>query len=867
MQYLHEYVLSSRARRVMGSAMRAGVRPAPALAAGMLLLLSAVARPAGAQSSDEDLDFLVDEPKAQTAAAPGAGPESAAASDSKAESRSPEAPVAAKDAPGQPPAAAAPATAEAEPAAAPAQNSAAAGPEPYPEIIPVAQPAAPAVAPAAAPQRGRQIEEIVVTAQKRESSLQDAPLSISAIGGDDIAFRGVADASDLQFQVSGMNVSEGSNATLISIRGVGTNVDSGATEPGVAVHIDGVYQPRVFTGPLGLSDLDRVEVLRGPQGTLYGRNSTGGVVNYLLNKPSAEYEGALRAGVGSYGKRNVVGILSGPILADSLRGRVVGEWDQYGGHVLDLVSGKYSDDTKGYGGRVALSWLPAESFTVDLSVLFRHDEGAGIGMRDVTLAPPNAENELALGIFPTTQPDQYVVGDPHKRKLSFLASGERETTNGALTAVWEFDSFSLRSVTGYQDASFLVYSDFDMTSNGVVHLFPRNDQSHSISEELSIFGGGERLQWLLGAYLFKEKYVPDLNAHLPDAAGGAGLWAYLSDVEHTDAIAAFTDLTLSITDRIRLLGGLRALRDKKTAVWEVQYEVGDGALPTPLPTPGDFSAPGVIAECSGLRQEITSDKVTPKLGVQWDALDKLMAYGTWSLGYKSPGMNYSSCGNTYEAEEVTAYEVGIKANWLDRRIVTNLSAFTSDYENFQLLKIDGFAGIVINAPKARITGGELEVTAVVTDSLLVNGAVSVLDASYVEFSDDDPVYNGDNPQDLKGVELSRSPDYTVNLGADYTWTLPFSLAHALRLRLEGYKTADMVFRPFGHEHDGQKGYTLLNAFLSLSSADQGFSLRLFGKNLTDTEYYLYKFGDVFGERKGPGGYPRTFGAELSVRFH
>jgi len=796
-------------------------RPAVTVAAGVFVLLSALAWPAVAQSAEDDLDFLTEEePKAQTA-----------------------------------------------PASAPPEKSVAAA-EPYPEVIPVAQPASPAPAPVEAPRRSRQIEEIVVTAQKRESSIQDAPFAISALSGEDAEFRAVGSAADLQFQVPGLNVSEASSATLISIRGVGSNVDSGATEPAVAVHIDGVYQPRPSTGPLGLNDLDRVEVLKGPQGTLYGRNATGGVVNYLLKKPTNEFEGLFKLGLGNYDKRSAVGIVSGPLVGDVLKGRLLAEWDEDGGWVEDETSGTISDDRSGYGGRVALSWLPLEPLSVDLSVLYRYDDGAGVTPRDVCLAPPDPEIERNQGVVPPTNPEDCLQGEPHKRKISHLPYGERDTLNAALSAVWDFGDINLKSVTGYQDHEYLISYDVDSLARDILYVAPKHDTSKALSEELSAFGTWGDLQWLAGGYYFDGEYTPDLKVEVPAVAGGLNV--FLKEVGTTKAVAVFTDLTYALTDSIRVGGGVRLLRDKKHALQTNQYEALGGAVPFP------GTVPGVLAECENAPVSLEFKEMTPKFNAQWDALDSATLYANYAVGFQSGGTNFSSCGDTYDPEENTSVEVGLKSNWFERRLVVNAALFQTDYKNFQIMKTEGFAANVINAPKAQIRGGEVELTALLTDQLVFNAAVSMLDAHFEEFCDQDPAVPDDQePQDcptgeggrnLAGVQLSRSPDYTINLGAEYSWELPLQFAQHLRVRGEWFKTADQIYRPFGSPHDGQEGYTIVNAFLSLARTDERLELRLFGKNLQDTEYFLYKIANSFGQRYGTAGEPRRFGAEVVVRF-
>jgi iron complex outermembrane receptor protein len=247
-----------------------------------------------------------------------------------------------------------------------------------------------------------QLEEVVVTSQKQTSSIQKSAASITAISGRDMEFRKVENIEDLQFQVPGLSVSESSGSSLVSIRGVGLNIDTGATEAAVAVHVNGVYQPRVTTGPLGFADLERVEVLRGPQGTLYGRNATSGVVNYILNRPTSAFEASVKLGAAQYGQRSAVGIVSGPVFPGMLDGRLVAEYNEEDGYVINPDTGKPTDSNSGYGGRLALSLLSFGDLIADLSVLYRYDKD--ITPREVILAPPDPNMETSLGIFRRPRP-------------------------------------------------------------------------------------------------------------------------------------------------------------------------------------------------------------------------------------------------------------------------------------------------------------------------------------------------------------------------------------------------------------------------------------------------------------------------------
>jgi iron complex outermembrane receptor protein len=499
-----------------------------------------------------------------------------------------------------------------------------------------------------------------------------------------------------------------------------------------------------------------------------------------------------------------------------------------------------------------------------------------------------------------------VVGDPHRRKLTREPSGERETTNADLSVQWLLGEVILKSLTGYQDHYFTQSYDADFTRRLLYDFNARHDESSSISQELNASGQWSRLKWLVGGYYGQDKFHPYLPLVAPPALGGIGVTATFDSQEESKTLAAFTDMTLSLTDNLRIYGGARIFRDNKTANQNITNTTVVGNIPVPnipvLPIPqqevqqflasilsqiplpelelagididrilnGDLPLPDITTlpqSCENLEIEKKSTATTPRLGLQWDLSSRITTYAQAARGFKSGGANYSNCGDTYEPEEVESIEAGIKSTWFDRRLTANLSVFNNDYTNFQALKIAGLSASIVNAPAAKITGGELELTALPIPSLRLNAAVALMHARYTEFVDSDVTNPNAGQQDLSGHALTRAPDYTVNLGAEYTHGLPFQWLNSARLRVEWFRTDDVTYRPYGGEFDSQKAYSLTNAFISLANADQSLQLRFFGKNLADTEYYTFSTGDNIGRFYGPGGDPRRFGAEFVARFY
>ncbi|MGH7896915.1 MAG: TonB-dependent receptor, partial [Candidatus Binatia bacterium] len=357
-------------------------------------------------------------------------------------------------------------------------------------------PPPPAVEPAPAPElegqpaSTREIEEIIVTAQKREASIQDVPISMSAISGEDVEFRNIRGVADLQHAVPNLSYSEREGGATVAIRGVGLNVEFGNVESAVAMHVDGHYQPKITTGILGLNDLERIEVLRGPQGTLYGRNATGGAVNFVLRKPTDELEGHVRLGYGSFDTLSLFGVVSGPVIKDLLHARLYGEYDQTDGFIENLTLDRTVGDRDGFGGRLALTYLPLENLTADLSVITRKDHSAPV---EVMVTPPRPDLELRLTILPSS-PDTYTLGNPHEVKEQQRERGHRETTDATTTIAWDTRYATIKSITGAQYHYLMHSYDNDAQSRSTFFLRQRRDRSVSLSQEVNVSNSAD-LWW------------------------------------------------------------------------------------------------------------------------------------------------------------------------------------------------------------------------------------------------------------------------------------------------------------------------------------------------------------------------------------
>jgi iron complex outermembrane receptor protein len=674
----------------------------------------------------------------------------------------------------------------------------------------------------------------------------------------------------------------------IAIRGVGLAIAIPVIEAPIATYIDGVYQVRSFRTPaLGL-DLKRVEVLRGPQGTLFGRNATGGALNIILEDPTEEFTGKFKTGLGSYGQATVQGIASGPLIKGLLTARLVAAFDHYDGDIENVFAArpqKYINGSDNGTGRLALRFRPTEWLTADLTFLTNKLTGGAV-TPSILLLKPGTPAEQAMGtLFPFVDQNDFVgPRHPHKVKLNRPNEGDTENVNGAFTLLAEFGWASLRSITGYQEHASHQKYDVDGTSRDLVYVY-RKDATAAVSQEFNLFGTTRWFNWLVGSHYMTESYQSNFDpVFIPGLAAGVGAVSHGRGHEYLDTYSFFGDATVPLPAHFKAFGGLRFTSDRKKLVQSSILNAGGGMLLMIIPTPViPINVPS--GTCDTLKFTDHFSNLSPRYGLQWEPSETINVYAKQSFGYNAGGHNAVSCDNPYNSETLDTIETGVKSRWFGGKLVANVALFRNEFKNFQIFKflIEGSNPSpvikVINADAAEMFGGEFELIALLSESLTLNAGLSLLHSKYVKYSDRDDENPNGPVQDLAGKQLSNAPNYTISLGAEYAWSIPewLSLGRnpsfapgAFRLRGEVYHTDYIVFRPFPHPEDRQSNYSIVNSYATVASRDEKFELRFFAKNLTDTQYFGFKLpgpGGLLGEGLGvPGGPPRNFGTELTVRF-
>lgn len=695
---------------------------------------------------------------------------------------------------------------------------------------------------ATAPPADSTLEEVIVTAEKRSENIQDAPAAITAFTSSQIAERGIKDVSDLETEVPGLKFGAQAGLTDITLRGVGLNTSTGEIEGGVAVSVDGIYQPHPATGDQGQLDLERVEVLYGPQGTLYGRNATGGAINFITAAPSATYEGFAHAGYANYDTMQLSGKVSGP-LAENVRASVVAEYDnQLDGFVKNVDGGPDLDASRKLAARIKAAIDLTSNATLDLSLYEFHQSGRE--PYDVAAYPANpglvaVEPRLA-GADYTFKPWQTTDNSP--------SSLDRYNSAGSAILTWNFDKMTFTSKTSYQ----IVWENYIIDADGASNNyddFLRRDRLNNFIQELDLSGTFGNVDVLGGLYFMHEDL--DLYAAIRFPEGTyfgppPGYELPFGYILHAKDYAAFVDATWHITDRLRLIGGARYTEDTRTA----DQDLFGGAC---------------VASTT-----VKGNKVTGRGVLQYDIANEQNVYASVSTGYRQGGVAYSECQDVYAPETITAYEVGYKAR-VGRTLTFSAAAFYYDYSNLQLNQEKTTNGqlvvYLINVPKATIKGGEIQAVAQPTERLRFDLSGSYLDARYGTFYNTDAQlpYVNLGLQNVSGNHLNYSPPWSGTLGAQVK-SPPLGNDGDLTARVEWYATAKYYFREFNIPPYAQGGYAIGNAFLTWNATQQ-YNVRLWVKNITDRAYVRSLIAqNLVGANLITWNDPRTFGVDLNYRF-
>ncbi|WP_195908471.1 TonB-dependent receptor [Novosphingobium sp. Gsoil 351] len=710
--------------------------------------------------------------------------------------------------------------------------------------------------------------EIVVTAQRRAESVQDVPISITALTGETLTRAGITDTESLSTLTPGLLVQR-SVVGQIRIRGIGNENYTIAGDPGVAVHSDGVYVARAAAGLFDLYDVERVEVLRGPQGTLYGRNATGGVVNVIPNRPGPEFAARMNASYGNYDALRIDGMVNAP-LGDAFAVRVAGLRNRRDGFTRNTNAAAQArsfgrlDSKDVWAVRGQIATTGSGPFEARLTAEYNHDDSNLPAYKYLNRPTALPTSDFGGGAAAFTKDNLRVVNQGIElaipgtnRSVGSNADVFKTFQTGlALHLSYDFGPVTLSSISGYRDTKFNYLDDGDGADIFYVNYL-QQDASKQYSQELQLAGGGGRFEWLLGAFYFRE--TGDSFIALPFPFG-ANLPFYITidGSAKTRALAGYGELRFAATDRLKITLGGRYSSERRKARY--RYEINFGAPFVANPDLKD-----------------TFNAFTPRLVVNYEASDDVNLYASATRGFKSGGFNLLAIQPGFDPEKLWSYEAGIKTTFAGGRGSLNADVFYTDYKDVQVQQIVNLQSVLTNAAAATIKGGEIELAYRPLGGFEVGGSLAYLDATYDNFCTGDPTQpaapisagcTAANPIDLAGNRFPRAPKWTLAGNLGYTFEL--GNAGSLALRADARYQSRTFFTQFNRPLISQKGYTTVNARATWTSDDERFTFGAFVNNLFDKDYFTEVLeSGAFNPQLVGQAYvapPRTYGVTAGVSF-
>ena len=695
------------------------------------------------------------------------------------------------------------------------------------------------------------LEQVIVTAQKRQENLQDVPFAVSAIGADALDTYEVNNLLDLRDMVPNASFQQRLSSGVITIRGIGFDVITAGADSSVAVHTDGVYISRPPAALVGLYDIDRIEIARGPQGTLYGRNSTGGVIDIITHKPTEDTEGYIDVGVGNYNAVDVEGALGGALVQDKLLARIAFKTDDHGGYGTNLYNGSDIDNLRTQAMRLELLLNATDKLSFLLiSDLFWENDNA-FALHYLGPYTPNCSGSGGAAILVCPATHGFVPpSDPFDVSQDAPTRDQRRFYGNSLTSTLDLDWAKLVSITGERHTHTYYRGDLDGTSDPLADNLSREEDANQLSQEFQLSGDTVRLPWLFGLYYFHETDFARANGYFaaPVPAPLDGPYFQGANLT-TDAYAAFGQATYHLTDALSATAGGR-YSDETRQIANEQLKLG---------VTDTFRADLPLAD------QATFDAFTPKASLEYKYGSSGSTYVTIQKGFKSGGFAAGSLQPAFLPESVWDYEAGLKATWWQDHLLTNLAAFHYDYRDLQQGIVAGTSTIIGNVPKARIDGFEFETKAVMSSHFSVDANGGYLNARFGSYSDIDS--GRDNELFvLDGNHLSQAPKVSGTLGAQYMTPTP---GGKLTLRGEAYSSSRVYFTPFNVPIVSQGPYTLENAFVTWDSEAGPWAVSAFVKNISDKAVVSSAFvsaafvGAAVDAALLP---PRTFGINVKRSF-
>jgi len=742
------------------------------------------------------------------------------------------------------------------------------------------------------------LEEVIVTAQKRAESLQDVPVSVNAISGDQVREGIIANLDDVASQTPNFTMTQFNiGQPRYAIRGVLSALDSAASDSAVATFIDEVYLGRPAGGSTDLYDLERIEVLRGPQGTLFGKNVVGGALSLHTRPPSQEFDANVSVTAGNYGLTVWQGLITGP-LTDTVSAKLVAQKKDRDGYVEDALNGSDYQDLDNESMRGQLEFNPSDDLSILFGVDYSKDDTGGNcrSVNNLDVLDDGTGDLYREAVAATTR------GDIRKCASSYDHFAKREVKGGLLRVEWNLKGSVLTSITAYRDMDYRHQDDYvplPLGSTPLNFLASVQEESDQFTQEIRLTSVAEtNLSWQVGAFYMEEnvdrseRLTATFGPPLDDSAAILlnGDFAYTQDAK-TKSYAVFGQIDYDFNDQWSLSLGSRYTHDEKQIVQGlVNFEdpafdtaVLSAALGVPsfvieqifapekaviLGVPangpdelGAFAGSGdtsVLAFPYSIEADKDWSKVTSSASLKWNFSDNGLLYLKFAQGYKSGA--YVSSINFPEAaavpldpEDVDSWELGMRSEFLGKRLRVNATVFSMKYDNLQVLRlVDGL--LVGSNAKATSEGVELDVSALLNEKWSIQANYAYLDATYDSYVDGDLDFTGnDLPQAPRDTFFVRS-SYISPLpgGSSIDWVISYSYS------------GSYFFEPSNELGSKERSYGLLDASASWTSPREKWVITAWGKNLNDEDVRADTIIGLFSGTLDIWGPPRTYG--VTVRY-
>jgi iron complex outermembrane receptor protein len=706
-----------------------------------------------------------------------------------------------------------------------------------------------------APEKDQGLGDIVVTATRNSESLSKVAASITAVTSKDLGAGGIKDVASLASAIPNLSVGDQFGVNRIFIRGIGlTSIDLGA-DGGVAFLQDGAQISRPAAQLSGFYDLERVEVLRGPQGTLYGRGATAGAINLITKRPTNKLDGYARLTYGNYNAVSIEGGVGGPIAGENVMARVSGKYDRRDGYGINEFTGKDIDDRNAYALRGSLLFKVAPTFNVLLSgeVFHENDSNYAFHYFGPTVAPENKLGALLGGqsIFTVAAAagrsanlrNIYSDQEPLNKRDGHSFTG---------TIEWAPGNWNVKSISSYHKFKRFNRDDLDASNANLFGQNNYNEDSKSFSQELVGTYRSDKFDAVIGGMYFHEKLFGSVRVPLTNLGVLFGLPANTFDTFNylqqgtvtVNAIGLYAQGSYKLSEKFKVTLGGRFSHEKRKGV-------------------GSFDFLGSVST----NKQKSWSAFTPTMTLNYQATDNTLLYGSVTRGFKSGVINVGSRNDVINPEYVWSYELGMKTSAFDNRLQANIAAFYMNYTNLQVGFVDATSVVTtVNAASARNYGIEAELRAKPARGLTVELFGTYLNAKYKDFNSGD-YRQGFAVVSLAGKRLSNAPEWSARAGADYD--IPIGGSGKLNLRADVNWQDRVYFTEFNNSDATQAPYALVNAGLKYTSTKGKWSVDVWGRNLADKLVFTNNIitAPLFSSvRVGSVAPPRTYGVTLGVDF-